>query len=68
MEKGRNLKKMANFFKFFLCILGKLLKTDYSLLFLSYFPPGVLRANPCHVLISNMWAVLSHMHQVKFTQ
>ena len=35
MEMDCNLKKLASFFyKFFLCIEEKLLKTDYSLFFL----------------------------------
>ena len=42
-----NLKKLANFFKLFLCILEKSLKTDHSLFFLGekpyYFPPDVVR-------------------------
>ena len=29
-----NLKKLANFFKFFLCIAEKALKTNYNLFFL----------------------------------
>ena len=43
-----NLKTLANFFKFLLSILEKLLKTDYSLFFLgeviSYSLPGAVRA------------------------
>ena len=42
-----NLQKLANFFKLFLCILEKLLKTDHSLFFLGekpyYFLPDVVR-------------------------
>ena len=36
MEVDYNLKKLANFFKFFLCILEKSLKINYE-----YFLPGV---------------------------
>ena len=47
-----NLKKLTNFFKFFLCILEKSLKTDCSLFFQGekpkYFLPGVLRAISCY--------------------
>ena len=47
MEVDCNLKKLANFFKFVLCILEKSLKTDYTLFFLrektKYFLPGVVR-------------------------
>ena len=38
MEMDCNLKKLANFFKFFLCILVKLLKIDYGLFFLGVKP------------------------------
>ena len=38
MEMDCNLKKLANFFKFFLCIVEKSLKTDYSLFFLGGIP------------------------------
>ena len=34
MEVDCNLKKLVKFFKFFLCLLGKSLKTDYSLFFI----------------------------------
>ena len=34
MEMDCNLKKFANFFKFFLCILEKSLKIDYGMFFL----------------------------------
>ena len=48
MEVDCNLKKLANFFKFFLFILEKSLKTDYSSFFLGektkYFLLGVERA------------------------
>ena len=48
MEMDCNLKKLANFFKFFLCIVKKTLKPDYSLFFLgeiaTFFLPGALRA------------------------
>ena len=37
MEMDYNLKKLANFFKLFLCILEKLLITNYSL----FSPVGV---------------------------
>ena len=47
MEVDCNLKKLANFFKFFLCILEKSLKTDFGLFFLGekplYFLPSVAR-------------------------
>ena len=43
-----NLKKLANFFKFLLSILEKLLKTDESLVFLgeviSYARPGAVKS------------------------
>ena len=34
IEMDYNLKKLAKFFKFFLCILEKSLKANYSLFFL----------------------------------
>ena len=47
MEVDCNLKKLASFFKFVLCILEKSLKTYYTLFFLrektKYFLPGVVR-------------------------
>ena len=46
IEVDFNLKRLANFFKFFLCLSEKSLSTDYSSFFLgeipSYFLPGVL--------------------------
>ena len=46
MEVDCNLKKLANFFKFFFCILEKALKIDYDLFLLgekpSFFLPGVV--------------------------
>lgn len=54
MEKDRNFKKMANFFKFFLFILGKLQKTDDSLFFLSYFPPGGRRTTNLNMSCSSI--------------
>ena len=48
MEMDCNFKKKwPIFFKFFLCILEKLLETDSSLFFFSYFSPGVLRTISC---------------------
>ena len=48
MKVDCNLTKMANFFKFFLCILEKSLKTDHSLFLPGekpyYFLPDVVRA------------------------
>ena len=47
MKVDCNLKKLANFFKLFLCILEKPQKTDHSLFFLGeklyYFLPDVVR-------------------------
>ena len=40
------LKKMANFFKFFPCILKKSLKTDYNFFLVGVtkcFPPSAIR-------------------------
>ena len=34
MEMDSNLKKLANIFKFFLCIVEETLKPDYGLFFL----------------------------------
>ena len=49
MEMDYNLKKMANFFKFFLYISEKSLKTDYSLFFLGQitklFSPWCSKSN-----------------------
>ena len=48
MEMDCSLKKLANFFKLFLCILKKSLKTDHSLFFPGekpyYFLPDVEKA------------------------
>ena len=47
MKVDCNLKKMASFFKFVLCILEKSLKTDNTLFLLGektkYFLPGFVR-------------------------
>ena len=59
-----NLKKLANFSKFFLCILEKSLNTDYSIFFLRenpyYFLPGVVSAISYYKpsSLSNIGAVL----------
>ena len=46
-----NFKKLANFVKFLLCVLEKLLKRDYRLFLLgekiSYFPHGAPKGNSC---------------------
>ena len=38
MQVDYNLKTLANFFKFFLCILEKSLKVDYGMFFLREKP------------------------------
>ena len=47
-----NLKKLAKFFKFFLCISEKSLKLDYGLFFLGekpyFFLPSVVRTISCY--------------------
>ena len=52
MEMDCKLKKLANFFKIFLCILEKSLKIDNCLFFLGvkpyYFLPGVVTAISCY--------------------
>ena len=50
MKVDCNLKKLANFSKFFLCILEKSMKADYSSFFLNYFLPSVVRAISCYKL------------------
>ena len=51
MEMDYSLKTLVSFFKFFLCILEKSIKTDYSYFFFGeipqYFLPGVLIAISC---------------------
>ena len=53
MEVDWNLKKLASFFKFFLCIVEKSLKTDYSIICSSseksliFFLPGAITAVSC---------------------
>ena len=51
MELDCNLKKLTNFIRFLLCVLEKLLKSDYSLFLLgeniSYFPSGAPKGNSC---------------------
>ena len=47
MEMDCNLKNLANFFKFLLCIVEKSSKTAYSLFFPRYFLPGALTAISC---------------------
>ena len=61
MEVDFNLTKLANIFKFFLCILEKSLKIDCGLLFLGENPflPNVIRA--IHVTKWVLCQIFEHM-------
>ena len=73
MEMNCNLKKLANIFKFFLCILGKSLKTNFGLVFLRekpfYFLTSVrVRVISCYKTgsLSYIWAVLAKIQQNRY--
>lgn len=69
VEMNCNLKKISQFFKGLMCILGQSLNTDFTILrprrnhFI--FPLGSLTAIPRYRRgsLSNIWAVLANIRQ-----